>query len=315
MKNGHYKKYQLINFFRLAKKKLKVFKLTKLKKYAGKKLLSAQEGNQVIKEALLKATPFVAARYGANELFVSLESVEIDLKKRTQIRDERMFSLCRNAGFFPNDKQLGYRYGKLQTMLSNEIDLFSVFGLKMEDYIIDAFGKEDAQVSLPRAIEPYYFDDPWSSALKGKKVLVIHPFEQSIKKQYAQREKLFSNLEVLPEFELYTIQAVQSSAFNKTQFDTWFDALQYMYEKAMAVDFDVAIIGCGAYGLPLACMLKKAGKTAIHMGGATQILFGIKGKRWDNHPIISKLYNEYWIRPLAEETPSQAQEIEGACYW
>ena len=25
------------------------------------------------------------------------------------------------------------------------------------------------------ALEPYYFDTPWSKALKGKKILIIHP--------------------------------------------------------------------------------------------------------------------------------------------
>ena len=51
----------------------------------------------------------------------------------------------------------------------------------------------------------------------------------------------------------------------------------------MKIDFDVAIIGCGAYGFPLAAKLKQAGKQAIHLAGATQLLFGIKGKRWEEY--------------------------------
>jgi hypothetical protein len=62
-------------------------------------------------------------------------------------------------------------------------------------------------------------------------------------------------------------------------------------------DFDVAIIGCGAYGFPLAAHLKRLGKKAIYMGGATQLLFGIKGKRWDNYRLISNFFNEHWVRP------------------
>ena len=53
-----------------------------------------------------------------------------------------------------------------------------------------------------------------------------------------------------------------------------------MYTEAVKIDFDTAIIGCGAYGFPLAAKLKAAGKQAFHMGGATQLLFGIKGSRW-----------------------------------
>ena len=83
----------------------------------------------------------------------------------------------------------------------------------------------------------------------------------------------------------------------------------------MKKDFEVAIVGCGAYGLPLAARLKEAGKKVIHLGGATQIIFGIKGKRWDQHPKVSGMYNEYWTRPMEAEKPSNAESIESGCYW
>lgn len=41
-------------------------------------------------------------------------------------------------------------------------------------------------------------------------------------------------------------------------------------------DYDIALIGCGAYGFPLAAHIKRSGKKAIHLGGALQLLFGIK---------------------------------------
>lgn len=50
-----------------------------------------------------------------------------------------------------------------------------------------------------------------------------------------------------------------------------------------AADYDVAIVGAGAYSLPLAAHARDAGHAAIQMSGATQLLFGIKGKRWDDH--------------------------------
>ncbi len=153
-----------------------------------------------------------------------------------------------------------------------------------------------------RSIEPYYYDNPWSKSLEGKKVLVIHPFADTIASQYKKREKLFDNKEVLPEFELQTIKAVQTIAGTKDdRFKDWFEALEYMYNEATKKDFDIALIGCGAYGFPLAAKLKKAGKQTVHMGGSLQILFGIKGKRWDNHEIIGKLYNDAWVRPGEKE--------------
>jgi hypothetical protein len=51
------------------------------------------------------------------------------------------------------------------------------------------------------------------------------------------------------------------------------------------------------------------------MAGATQILFGIKGKRWDTHSEIAKLYNEQWVRADELERPFNYLEVEGGSYW
>ena len=124
---------------------------------------------------------------------------------------------------------------------------------------------------------------------------------------------------MLPEFQLKTLKAVQTLAGNQDErFHTWFDALDYMFIKAMEIDFDIAIIGCGAYGMPLAIKLKKAGKQAIHLGGATQLLFGIKGARWEqpNYPTkIGKLFNTSWVRPSENDHIKNGATIENACYW
>ena len=47
------------------------------------------------------------------------------------------------------------------------------------------------------------------------------------------------------------------------------------------------------------------------MGGATQLLFGIKGKRWDDMGI----YNGYWVRPDETERPKGLEKVEEGCYW
>ena len=125
----------------------------------------------------------------------------------------------------------------------------------------------------------------------------------------------FETKNVLPNFELSVIKAVQSLSGEKNPFENWFQALEFMKEEISQKDFDVALIGCGAYGFPLAAHVKKIGKQSIHIGGSLQILFGIKGKRWDDHPIIGKLYNEYWVRPNAQDKPTHSNLVENDCYW
>ena len=78
-------------------------------------------------------------------------------------------------------------------------------------------------------------------------------------------------------------------------------------------NFDIALIACGAYGFPLAAYIKSIGKQAIHTGGSLQLLFGIKGKRWEETEKIK--FPEDWIYPLKEDTPNNNEKIEGGCYW
>ena len=128
---------------------------------------------------------------------------------------------------------------------------------------------------------------------------------------------MFSDIDFLPQMELMTMKAVQTIAGQKdNRFRNWFEALEYMHQETQKYDYDIAILGCGAYGFPLAARIKRDGKKAIHMGGATQILFGIKGKRWEHHEVISNLFNEYWIKPSEQETPKRRDRIEdNGCYW
>jgi len=122
---------------------------------------------------------------------------------------------------------------------------------------------------------------------------------------------------LLPEFELEVIPAVQSIAGQETEFEDWFQALDFMKAEIAKKEFDVCILGCGAYGFPLASFIKNMGKKAIHLGGSTQLLFGIKGQRWEQYIVYpySNLFNENWVRPSSTETPQRAKSVEGGCYW
>jgi hypothetical protein len=168
-------------------------------------------------------------------------------------------------------------------------------------------------------LNPYFSNIPWTKALEGKNVLVVHPFSKSIEEQYLKRELLFAK-DILPKFNLKTIKAVQTVAGNKSEFKTWFDALDYMKNEIDKVEFDICLIGCGAYGFPLAAHVKRSGKKAVHLGGSLQLLFGIKGKRWENPNYnsiynYSSLMNEHWVRPCEEEKPHNTERVEGATYW
>lgn len=86
---------------------------------------------------------------------------------------------------------------------------------------------------------------------------------------------------------MITLEAVQSLGGSNNKFQSWFEALQWMEDEMDKTDYDICLIGCGAYGFPLAAHAKRKGKKAVHLGGALQLLFGIKGK--DGKPKIMQL--------------------------
>jgi hypothetical protein len=289
--------------------------------------LGKEAANHLITALLLKEEPVMIARLGAVELscianFKTINSGSRNVLDYITFKSEAFWwdqntiaQMANNAGFFPPDIAMLERFAMLMMYDMKSVDVLGSW-LWQEKLFSEELSK--AQRITLKDLEPYYHQNPWSLALKDKKVLVIHPFAKSIQKQYQKKDLLFSGRKILPDFDLITLKAVQSIASNKTAYSDWFHALDDMKEKVSATEFDIAIIGCGAYGFPLAAHVKRIGKKAVHLGGATQTLFGIRGKRWEEkkeHQYVASLINDHWIRPDEEETPNGTERIEGACYW
>jgi len=155
---------------------------------------------------------------------------------------------------------------------------------------------------------------PWISVLEGKKLLVVSPFANSIKSQHTRITACFEGVKY-PSFALSVIKAPMTFDARADVKSNWFRNLDDLYNQVMDLDFDVALVGAGAYSLPLVSMIKDFGKKAIHTGGGTQLFFGIMGNRWNNSRYVQKYVNENWVRPNQNEIPISAQSIEDACYW
>jgi hypothetical protein len=285
---------------------------------------TGQAASDYIKDLINSQKPIMIARFGSTELSCMVDYIHLTTKyKYTKYIKSKISSYGFTeqtitdaytwSGIFPANIEILSKFSELMIQETSNVDVLGSWR-EEESYLKDRL-KNSVVVKLTD-LEPYYHDNPWSSSLYEKKVLVIHPFAKTIESQYKKRELLFKNPNILPKFELQVLKAVQTlSAEEGFLYDNWFDALDSMKNQIDKIDFDIAIIGCGAYGFPLAAYVKKIGKKAIHMGGATQILFGIKGSRWESIPFFQNMMNEHWVRPSTEETPSKANLVENSCYW
>lgn len=288
-----------------------------------------QEACDLIREGLESSKPFAASRFGYSELRALLTFLHIK-EKKTKVQkilsfavgekvepwwaDNTVRIITHNAGIFPCDLNIIDRFCRLTLDDLKEIDVLGSWlgGEKEIRHLMTT-------TKFIRFSDFYHFfhSVPWTNALAGKRVLVIHPFADSIQHQFKKKDLIFNAPHKLPDFELITLKAIQSIAGNQPSgLKDWFHALDKMKSDIGGIDFDIAILGCGAYGMPLAAFVKRdLGKKALHLGGNTQILFGVKGSRWENDPKFFHIFNEHWIKPFPNETPAGHLTIDNNCYW
>lgn len=286
--------------------------------------------SEIIFSKLSSDDPCMIARYGLAEMYIVANSLAIRSKHRNFIRvitgqdfywwwnKPSKEAIYKNAGFFPkHDDTLLHKFSDLMVSISNDADVL-LASTGLEPFFI----KNNANVVLTglQEAEPWWSINPWTRVLSDKKVVVVSPLAELIEKQYKKNNLLFKNKNTLPNFHIRTVKAIQSLGGVNSQFENWFDALDWMEAEIFKEDFDIALIGCGAYGYPLAAYVKRKGKKAFHMGGVLQMLFGIKGARWEDksyHPKFdyTKLFNEAWVKPGDKYKPIIAKEVENGCYW
>lgn len=266
--------------------------------YNGKKrikLVSISFGEELVSRAIKSERPFMLARYGSTEI-------------RTLFDKNHLSSLCFYSGFFPNDKNLYDKFVGEYVKSSKQLDFLAIRGYK------NNFFKKIRWLRMFPNLKYFLkssggFRSKWIKDLKGKRVLVVNSHKTTIEHQY----KKMGKLGILPKLKsLEVIRSVQTIAGETdSRFKDWFEALDYMKRSMDKKSYDILIVGAGAYGLPLAAHAKSRGKQALHLGGGLQLLFGIKGKRWDK----DGFYTKDWVKPMKADYPKNYKKIEGGCYW
>lgn len=275
-----------------------------------------------LSERIKNGNAFLLARLGATEGAVAGQYCEKKLKIRKQYEKNTIDWFYSTSGFFADDfddkEKAMDLYAELTVDGIRDCDYLSAF-FPPKIYM-PYFFKYYAKNAVPTFSDfGPYFDIPtektWVGALKGKKVLVINSFTDSIEYQYKRKDKLVKDKEFeLPDFELITYKTFVTQVGERPGgFKNSFQVLEKMLSDIKKIDFDVALIGAGAYGFPIAVEIKRMGKIAIETCGKTPAFFGVYGER-DLKDGVGEFMTDAWIRPM-EEPPKKYKEIENGCYW
>lgn len=154
-------------------------------KYRGLIILPAEQGNAAAADAIRAGQPFLFGRCGATEMRTVAEYLTGKYTEKTRGEINTL------SGVFPTDDKALNRFCKLYTSCAQGADLLALWDVGAERQVID--GCHGTHFTQLRALEPYYYANPWSAALAGKHVLVVHPFADTIRAQYQKRGELFTN--------------------------------------------------------------------------------------------------------------------------
>lgn len=163
------------------------------------------------------------------------------------------------------------------------------------------------------------YENIWVSKLKGKRILIISPFAEQMKLQLEQGvlPQLFGEPAYFEDCTFIFVKAPLTLAGNHAGVDWRERFAELKAAVASANEFDIALAGCGGYGMPICHYIyKELGRSAIYIGGCLQLFFGIYGERWLSSSSVKKYIEKNpsaWVRP--DERPANLQNVERGCYW
>lgn len=274
--------------------------------------LKGDQASNFIYELLTSERPILVNRVGESEGHALSYYYKYRFlnTKNIQYTEEICQKLSHMTGFFPCTPEAIDNFCKRNIESISNSDLYA------------AWTKHDKKLEhfMPRSLcrlvdlEPFHVVRPWTLALENKRVLIVSPLEEEIRHQYAIRESLFQ-IRTLPDFDLRFVRPPQTQGGEQTTFQSWAQAMQCLWERVQKTEFEVALIGAGAYGPPLANLIKESGRSAIVLGGALQLIFGIRGRRWEQDKRYNSIMNEHWIRPNPDKRPKNYSNMEKGAYW
>ena len=279
--------------------------------------------DEALRDHLSKYLPLVSSHNG----FYDLDNPEKSYHKYIALihqsyKNIKICSLCNYqllSIFYPD--VIGPDFYREEFLNKNEYErLVTTISLNSESLVCYPYDFIERLVS-----DPWSMFRVFSQVLVGKRVLVVSPFADSITAAFPNRRLFFKNNYDYPEFELILLNTpITYSGLPENFYPdrNWFDTLARLEREVAKIDFDIALLSCGSYAVPLGDSIKANGRKAVYVGGILQLFFGVMGRRYKNPFFTDQLNLEYFISPVERERyqcvmrvdPTTANEAFGAYF-
>ena len=158
--------------------------------------LSPEEANLLLYHRLRQGQPVLAGKLGSVESrllgefrYGALGLARFSRRSRQQAHQ--------NAGIFPiDDASLEIAAAELWMALQ-QLELLGCWPVEYQARLLMDLPQPPLRCEMPD-LEPFGHLLPWTAALEGLRVLVLHPFSRSFAQQWQRREQLFPQRPVLP---------------------------------------------------------------------------------------------------------------------
>lgn len=269
--------------------------------------------NELIKQCIHQKRPMSFGKLGA---------VETDCLANSHAQNRVVWgeNLGINAGVFPLNQKIVDRWAAEYIDSIRSLDACVEWWHGKDTALLEKYNPTRLISNEIDDLLPFdQGKNAWHYALANKTVLVVHPMIETINAQAKNYPSLWpgaSFKKLISVRSYYPPWLVESHPHAN-----FFESLDVMKSEIAKHQFDFAVVGAGAYSLLLLKFIKEMGVPCVHLGGQTQLLFGIRGKRWETEYSETwrkdNFYNSSgsWTRPLPGDVPNNKNIVENGCYW
>ena len=154
------------------------------------------DGNNFLRHHIKNDIPFAAGKIGGTELkllatYLSKSEIPPDLKAEAE----------NVSGLVPTTIETLNWFSETFLDALPDMDMLCEWSRIIPELEKGLIANKAKAYSTPlQHLEPYFFENPWTECLEGKKVLVFSPFAHSFTENFLKLDKIWNN-KIVPNFD------------------------------------------------------------------------------------------------------------------